>query len=256
MIPIKERFEIILKELEEKGAVKVSQLSGILECSEVTIRSDIAKLDEQKLLKKTYGGAVKREEHFEIALEPGEVYLNRDKKYRIAQRAYSYINNRDSVILDDSTTAYYLAQCIRENDKKRVVVVTNSIAVAAVLSNVRQAELFLIGGGVIGNPPSALDNIAVNFLDQFHVDKAFVGVNGINLKIGLTSIGSPQMEVKKKMIKVSQETYVIADSSKFGNGNLFTVCPIDKIDRIITDADVSDEILKLADELNVKIETV
>lgn len=256
MIPIKERFEIILKELEDSGSVKVSQLSQLLECSEVTIRSDIAKLDEQKLLKKTYGGAVKREEHFEIDLEPGEVYLNREKKYRIAQRAYSYINNRDSVILDDSTTAYYLAKCIRENEKKRVVVITNSIAAAAILSNAKQVELFLIGGGVIGNPPSALDNIAVNFLNQFHVDKAFVGVNGINLKIGLTSIGSPQMEVKKKMIQVSQETYVIADSSKFGNGNLFTVCSMDQIDRIITDDDITSEILELAGELNVKIETV
>lgn len=256
MIPIKERFEIILKELEDSGSVKVSQLSQLLECSEVTIRSDIAKLDEQKLLKKTYGGAVKREEHFEIDLEPGEVYLNREKKYRIAQRAYSYINNRDSVILDDSTTAYYLAKCIRENEKKRVVVITNSIAAAAILSNAKQVELFLIGGGVIGNPPSALDNIAVNFLNQFHVDKAFVGVNGINLKIGLTSIGSPQMEVKKKMIQVSQETYVIADSSKFGNGNLFTVCSMDQIDRIITDDDVTSEILELAGELKVKIETV
>lgn len=256
MIPIKQRFEIILKELEDKGNVKVSELSQQIGCSEVTIRTDIAKLDKQKLLKKTYGGAVKREEVFEIALEPGEVFLKRDKKYRIAQKAYSYIQNRDSVILDDSTTSYYLAKCIRENEKKRVVVVTNSIASAAVVSDVKHVELFLIGGGVIGNPPSALDNIAVSFLEQFRVDKAFVGVNGINIRTGLTSIGSPQMEFKRKIIQQSQETFVIADSSKFGNGNLFSVCSLDKIDKIITDDDLPNEVLELARELNVNIETV
>lgn len=252
----KERLEFILEELEKCGNVSVTQLSKKLDCSEVTIRSDIAKLDEQKKLKKVYGGAVKLEEKMEIVLEPGELYLNKDKKIRIAEKAYSYINNRDSIILDDSTTAYYLACCIRDCKDKRVVVVTNSIVIAALLSESRHVELFIVGGGIIGNPPSALDNIAVRFLSQFHIDKAFVGVNGINMKAGLTSIGTPQMEVKRRMIEISEETYVIADSSKFGNGNLFTVCTLDQITRIITDSDVKENILKQAEEEHVIIETV
>lgn len=256
MSSLKQRFDIILQDLEEQGSVRVAELSQKLDCSEVTIRSDIAKLDKQKLLKKTYGGAIKLEETFEIALEPGEIYLNREKKYKIAEKAYSYINNRESIILDDSTTAYYLAKYICEHESMRVVVVTNSIATAAILTKARHVELFLIGGGVIGNPPSALDNIAVNFLDQFHVDKAFVGINGINLRVGLTSIGTPQMEVKRKMIQVAQETIVLADSTKFGNGNLFTVCAFDQIARIITDSDITAESIALAKEENVNIEVV
>ncbi len=256
MLPQKERFSIILQELEKKGAVRVADLSALIGCSEVTIRSDIAKLDSQRMLKKVYGGAVKKEEVLELALDPGELYLNREKKERIARKAYTYIENRESIILDDSTTAYYLAKCIRENAGKRVVVVTNAIACAALLSGVRHVDLFLAGGAVIGNPPSALDNITARFLGQFHVDKAFVGVNGINLKVGLTSIGTPQMDVKKVMIQIAEETYVIADSSKFGNGNMFTVCPISDITRIITDTDLSEEYRKMAVEAEAEIDLV
>ena len=73
MLPQKERFAIILRELEKKGVVKVAELSTLIGCSEVTIRSDIAKLDTQRMLKKVYGGAVKKEEVLELALDPGEL---------------------------------------------------------------------------------------------------------------------------------------------------------------------------------------
>ena len=102
-----------------------------------------------------------------------------------------------------------------------------------------------MGGHVIGNPPAALDNITVGAMGQFHVDKAFVGVNGINLKTGLTSMGTPQMDVKREMIRVADEVYVIADSSKFGSRNLFTVCPMSEVDRVITDTEIKKNMFRL-----------
>lgn len=254
MIPLKERAEIILRELEKHGSVRVADLSKVMGCSEVTIRSDITKLDQQRLLKKTYGGAVKCEELLEITLEPGEMYLNRDKKIAIAERAYTYIENREAILIESSTTGYYLARCICEHPEKRVIVVTNSIVIAALLFKAKHVELFVVGGNVMGTLPSTLDNMAVQFLEQFHIDKAFVGVNGINLSTGLTAMGTPQMEMKKKIIEISRKTYVLADSSKFGKGKLFTVCPMSSIDMIITDSEVSQEMLDQARELGVQME--
>ena len=57
-------------------------------------------------------------------------------------------------------------------------------------------------------------------------------------KAGLTSMGTPQMDVKREMIRVADEVYVIADSSKFGSRNLFTVCPMSEVDRVITDTEI------------------
>lgn len=251
-----ERLEVIIDEVQTNGSVNVIDLSNRLGCSEVTIRSDIRKLDEQGVLKKTYGGAVKIEKGLSVEFVPGECFLNSDKKYRIAKKAFEYIVNRDSIMIDDSTTGYYLAKYIKEHPEKHIVVVTNSLISAAELSTARHVDLFVVGGQVMGNPPSALDNIAVNAMGQFHVNKAFVGVNGINLKVGLTSMGTPQMDLKREIIKMANQTYVIADSSKFGNSNLFTVCPMDDIYKVITDTDVTKETVHLAKKVNVDMDIV
>lgn len=251
-----ERWNLLLDEVNKNGQVKIGELSKRIGCSEITLRNDIRTLDQQGLLKKVYGGAVRKEQSLTISFNPGEYFLNADRKKAIAEKAYEYIDNRGSIIIDDSTTGCYLAEYIKEHPEKKVVVVTNSLVVASILSSCEHTEVFMLGGHIGANPPSSLDNITVNDIGQFHVDKAFVGINGINLELGLTSIGTPQMDTKKEMIRVANKTYVLADSSKFGTGNLFRVCTMDKVELIITDSGLSEEQRKLADEQNVRLELV
>lgn len=134
---LSERLEIIIDEVQTNGNAKVADLSQRLGCSEVTIRNDIRKLDEQGVLKKTYGGAVKIEKGLGVEFVPGECFLNSDKKYRIAKKAFEYIGNRESIMIDDSTTGYYLAKYIKEHSEKQIVVVTNSLLSAAELSTAK-----------------------------------------------------------------------------------------------------------------------
>lgn len=251
-----ERLEIIIDEVQTNGIVKVAEISRRMGCSEVTIRNDIRKLDQQGVLKKTYGGAVRKENGLSVEFIPGEFYLNSDKKYRIAKKAYEYIEDGESIIIDDSTTGYYLARYIKEHTEKHVAVVTNSLLSGAELTSAKHVELFVLGGHVIGNPPASLDNITVSAMGQFHVNKAFVGVNGINLKVGLTSMGTPQMDVKREMIRMSGQTFVIADSSKFGSRNLFTVCPMDAVYKVITDTEIKKEYIQMARNLNIAMDVV
>lgn len=253
---VKERWELLLNEVNAQGHVKIAELSEKIGCSEITLRNDIRTLDQQGLLKKVYGGAVRKERNLTVSFVPGEYFLNSERKKAIAAKAYEYIDNRGSIIIDDSTTGCYLAEYIKEHPKKKVVVVTNSLYVAALLASCEHTEVFMLGGHVSANPPSSLDNITVNNIGQFHVDKAFVGINGINLELGLTSIGTPQMDTKKEMIRVANKTYVLADSTKFGTGNLFRVCTMDEIELIITDMDLPEEQKKLAKEHHVKLELV
>lgn len=70
---------------------------------------------------------------------------------------------------------------------------------------------------------------------RYRVNKAFIGINGINLKVGLTAAGAPQLEVKREMLACADHTFVLADSSKFGSKDLFMVCSVDEIYSIITD---------------------
>ena len=76
-----------------------------------------------------------------------------------------------------------------------------------------------------GHLAATMGDVAIQNMSKFHVDKAFIGVHSINFNVGLTSIATPQMEVKKAIMKAAEKVYVLADSSKFGVGYVSVICP-------------------------------
>ena len=229
---MEERRNEILKELDRKGRVKVTDLSKEFGCSEVTIRNDIKAMDIEGLLKRTHGGAVK-------------VETDVTQKKQIAEAAYEFLDDRDTIIIDDASTSFYLAQEIKNHPEKRIAVVTNSLIAGNELAGVGHVELFMIGGYVTGHLAATMGDVAIQNMSKFHVDKAFIGVHSINFNVGLTSIATPQMEVKKAIMKAAEKVYVLADSSKFGGGYLSVICPTNEVDKIITDDGVSKEDIPL-----------
>lgn len=256
MLSAQDRLDYIIKQVEENGVVRVAALSEELDCSEVTIRNDIRKLDQQGFLRKVHGGAELRRDGLTISFEQGEYFWHKDEKSRIAARAYEYVNSRDSIIIDDSTTGYYLAKLIRRNPDKHVIVVTNSILVAAELSAAKHVELFIVSGHVIGAPPSAMDNFTIDAFHQFNVTKAFIGANGIHLEKGLASLSASRRDVKRAIADAANELYVLADHTKFDGSSLFSVCPMSAVTRVITDKGVRPEIVVQARTLNVRLDVV
>ena len=90
-------------------------------------------------------------------------------------------------------------------------------------------------------------------MKRFRVDKAFIGVHSINFEVGITSIATPQMQVKRAILNMSNNVYVLADSSKFGSGYLSVICPMKDVYKIITDDGVSDGNIKKAQEESVSL---
>jgi DeoR/GlpR family transcriptional regulator of sugar metabolism len=250
---MEERRRKILQELEEKGKVKVGDLSRELNCSEVTIRSDIKNMDEEGLLKRIHGGAIRVEREDVRKYSAESVYRRTDQKKAIAAAAYEFIHDCDTIILDDASSTFYLALHIKKHPEKRLAVVTNSLLVGNELADVGHVELYMVGGYVGGRIPATMGDPAVKCIEGFHVDKAFIGVHSINFEVGLTSIATPQMEIKQAIRKSSNRVYVLADSSKFGGGYLSVICPIHEVYKIITDNEVSNENVRRAQELEVPL---
>ncbi len=250
---MEERRQAILKELEKKGKVRVSDLSRTLNCSEVTIRSDIKAMHEEGLLKRIHGGAVRLESSLAKKYGTESIYRNADRKEAIARRAYEYIEDGDTIIIDDASTSFYLALYIKGHPEKRIAVVTNSLLTGNELAGVGHVELYMIGGYVGGHLSATMGEAALENMESFHVDKGFIGVHGINYEAGLTSIATPQMQVKRAILKASREVYVLADSSKFGGGYLSVICPISQVHKIITDDQVSRENIEIAKELKIPL---
>ena len=117
---MEERRRTILRELDERGRVRVADLSRELGCSEVTIRNDIKNMDMEGLLQRVHGGAIKREESPVRKYSAESIYRHTDRKKKIAACAYEYIEDRDTIIIDDASSSFYLAVHIKNHPEKRV----------------------------------------------------------------------------------------------------------------------------------------
>lgn len=246
-----ERREAILERLKQNGSVKAAELSREFECSEVTIRRDIRQMAEQGLLRRTHGGAVLINKEDRQLSPASSINRNTRQKTKIARYAYEFIEEQDTIILDDASTSYFLAKQIRQHPEKHVVVVTNSLLAATELAGVSHVELYMVGGNVGGHLAATFGDGAVREFSRMRVDKAFIGVHGINFDVGLTSVGTLQREIKRAIMNATEKTFVLADASKFHGGYLAVICPLNQVYKIITDEGIEPECIRRAQKQQV-----
>lgn len=248
-----ERRQVILSELRKAGRIDVNELSAQLRCSKVTIRSDVRSLEAEGLLVRTHGGAILPEEEEKPKYTYASIYRNSQSKMEIAAEAFRLINDRDIIFLDDSSTCFYLALELKAHPEKHCAVITNSLLVGSELSECAHLDVYIAGGQVSGNPPATMGERAEMRIGEVHMDKGFIGVYSINLEVGLTSVASPQMMIKRAVLKAADKVFVLADSSKFGSGYISVVCPASAVECIITDRGIDPGQVRLAQKMNVRM---
>ena len=190
-------------------------------------------------MKRVHGGAIALEKVRTRKYVAESIYKNTEQKRKIAACAYKFIEDRDTIIIDDASSSFYLALYIKEHPEKRLAVVTNSLLSGNELAGLDHVDLYMIGGHVGGHLAATMGDDALENMKRFRVDKAFIGVHSINFEVGITSIATPQMQVKRAILNMSNNVYVLADSSKFGSGYLSVICPMKDVYKIITDDGVS-----------------
>lgn len=241
MKPVEERKQAILEKLQQENRVYVSDLSRAFDISEVTIRKDLQELEERGLLKRNYGGAILPSKAvMETSLDILRLIKVAEKK-AIARAAFECIADNDAILLDASTTTRELAALIRDS-YKRLTVVTTAIQIAYELAQCEHIEVIQVGGMVRRSLYTTIGPLATMGLRSMHVDKAFFGVNGVDVSAGLTTQSLLECEIKHCIIEASKKTYVLADASKMRCISLGVICPINRVDYIITDNSISKEI--------------
>lgn len=221
----KQRQDLILKLLEEKGSITATEIKDVLGISESTVRRDITALDKEGKLVKVFGGAVAAESEVsahEYTVEQ-KSDLNPDEKRRIALYAASLIEPEDFVYLDAGTTTAYMLDYIEE---RNATYVTNAVAHARQLLS-RGMKVFMIGGELKASTEAAVGSLAVAMLENYHFTKGFFGSNGINKKCGCTTPDINEAMVKRTAIERCKESFVLCDSSKFQHISPVTFAPFD-----------------------------
>ena len=237
------RHTAIIDLLKQQGKAKVEELAERLNVSEVTIRKDLTKLEEQGLLERIHGSAIiSQRSRFNIAFLE-RLRLRAPAKTLIAQAAVSYIQEGDSIILDAGTTTLSLAHVITEKRFHSLLVITTSVPAALELSK-GNCDILLIGGQVRNHSLALIGPMTVRNLESFHVDRAFIGTSGISLTHGYSTPNALDAQVKEAMIRAATETYIIADSSKFGHDCLVSFAGVASIHLLITDSGIPAEYIR------------
>lgn len=237
-----ERKEAILKMIEEEGSVKVSKLTKLFNVSIETIRRNLETLEKEGALKRVYGGAVLKKNQVQKLN-----YINREKEFinekkEIAKTAIKYIEEGQSIALNDSTTNIEVARALKENFKE-LTVITNSLLIANELVDVDNFTVICTGGILNHKERAFYGEFAESIISNFIVDKALISVSGVSLIRGITDFLPEEIQIQKKLIEISQETIVLADSSKIDTISLIKVQDIHEINLIITDSKLDSKVL-------------
>ncbi len=249
-----ERRNRILELLIINRAITVKELCDSLETSEATIRRDLTIMEEEGKLERTHGGAVLNTDVF---LDNEEIYRKKEQmhsseKAAIAAKAFEFIEDNDSIILDSGTTTLELAKLIGKSNVK-ITVITNSTTFSSLLVNNPNLELILLGGKVRLKTLAVVGNTANEMLKRLRVNKAFMAVNGISAEEGLMTPDLEEAEIKRTMINSAMERFVMADYSKFKRLAMCKIVPVTMIDYVITDTRVEQGVIEKFEQNDVKV---
>ncbi|PQP80811.1 DeoR/GlpR transcriptional regulator [Paenibacillus sp. PCH8] len=248
---VAERYEKIVEWVDMQGSMRVTELSERCGVTEETIRRDLDKLEQAGRLRRSHGGAVsvryKEEGQSEIPY-PERAVAHAEEKRRIAREAVKLVESGDRIALDASTTAWYMAAGLPNIP---LTVLTNSIKVAAELSNKEQIRVIATGGQLASKSLSFVGPLAERSLDAYHVDKVFLSCKGVHLTKGISESNELQALVKQKMIQIADEVILLADSSKFNIQAFTRVAEMDSVAKVITDLGVDEEQVSALTEQNI-----
>lgn len=237
-----ERRSLILNLLNEKKSILVQDTAILFSVTEETIRRDLKVLEEQGLILRTHGGAILPDEtRLEPSLEVRQI-INISGKNSIGKEAAKKIADGDTILLDASTSSLYVARNIK--DKKGITVITNAQEVILELSDCPEINLISTGGNLRHKSKSYVGRAAEDALDSYYANKAFISSKGFSPDQGLADSNELESNMRRKMIKRSQQVIFLCDHTKFNKVGYITTTSLDDIDIIITDVTLPDEWLK------------
>lgn len=249
-----ERLERIRKLLLAHGAVRVTALSKEFDVAEVTIRSDLARLEQEGFARRTHGGAVLATgTRFERPFAEQEARF-REEKQRIGAAAAKLIEDGDTVILDVGTTTTEIARHL--SPVTNLVVVTSALNIALELERYPGVTVVVTGGTLRPMQHSLVNPLATILLSQINADKLFLGCNGVSAEKGITNSNMQEAEIKRAMIATAKRVIVVADSSKIGAVAAAHVAPISAVHQVITDANADEAELERIRQRGVDVLTV
>jgi DeoR family transcriptional regulator of aga operon len=251
---IEERRQYIVALAQEHGRVLVEELSQSLGISRITIRKDLDCLQNRGVLQRTHGGALLPWSGAlsDPSLQEKEGRHSKEKQ-RIAAAAVNLVQEGQCVLLDSGTTTTAIARALKKFS--HLTIITNAMNIAAELSGT-DFEVLLTGGSLRKNSFSLVGPLAEDMLRDMHADILFLGVDGFDLDVGLTTPNVMESRVNRAMVKAAATVVAVCDSTKFNRRSLSKIVDAAAIHHVITDSNLPQETAEVLRSINVKLTLV
>lgn len=232
-----QRRALIHEHLSQNQLATVSGLSERFGVSEVSIRRDLDWLDRLGLLKRVHGGAVAIPSSAVGQPDAAKVDQRAKEKGRIGRAAARLIHSGDRLILDSGTTVLHVARNISGDllNTGNLTVITGSLPIVRELGPWKGVHLLVLGGIYLPTYEMMVGPQAIDHLNGLHVDRVFLGTDGLTFSHGVTTTNVLEAEVDRAMVEAASEVIVVADSSKIGLIGLTSILPVTRIKTLVTD---------------------
>ena len=226
------RKQYLLATLAQQGSLEVTSAAQHLRTTPLTIRRDLTQLAADGLVVRTHGGAVLPGVVKNPVAFARKSTAHAAEKAAICQLAAAQISAGDTIFIDCGSTTFPLCPFIRHLPLR---VVTNSLPVLFDL--VGSAVQVVLAGGEVDAERQAMHGlVAVEQLKRYRVDKAFLGVDGLSLRHGLSANSEAEAAISLAVAGVASQVYLLCDASKLEQDKYFRFAPLSLINTLITDA--------------------
>ncbi len=253
-----ERIRIIKNYLIEKKKVSVNELSKMLEVSEVTIRRDLEKLEEEQFLIRTHGGAVlKKPEKInpQKTLEPKKEVNSPYKEFyeEISNIAIHIIENGDVIMLTNGIINYHIAKKL--NQKKNVTVLTNDLMISIEAASSLSNKAVLLGGDIDYESKATFGALTVLNVQKFYVNKLFIEADGIDIESGLSVSSMDKANLINNILPNSKEKIILCLGSNFDKTAFYNISDLNIADKIVTNSNIDNYYKKFISERGIQLYT-
>jgi len=245
------RQKSIMEFICQHGSVQVDTLSKYLNVTPQTIRRDLSRLFDLKLITRVHGGAMIRHDIENLGYSARQMLMV-EEKTEIAQLAAQLIQDHSSLFINIGTTTEKVANYL--TNRTGMMVITNNINVAAILFPVSGVEVMIAGGTVRKSDGGIVGPNTQEFIERFKVDHAVIGCSSIDSDGEIFDFDMQEVRVTQSIIKRARSIIMVADSMKFDRKAPVKVCDLSDIDILVTDRHLSSEMAQLCEQMEVKVE--
>jgi DeoR family transcriptional regulator of aga operon len=239
-----QRLTAVLELVGRRGSVTIAEVGDALGVSTATVRRDLGVLAEQRLLTRTHGGATALGSGYELPLQY-RTGRQAGAKAAIARAVADSVRPGESLGLNGGTTTTEVARALGRSERLRasngspgVTIVTNALNIAYELSVREHVKIVVTGGVPRRQSYELVGPLVSSSLREFSLDVAVLGVDGLTGTFGATTVHESEAEASRQLAAVARRVVVVADSTKLGRATFARIVPLDRVDVLVTDAEV------------------